>query len=148
MVSQTVYFTGMVNHRFSPLHHRSWDVPKNISTRASTRTSTWVLVHEYEYKYEYYYFGTHEYEYCTSTRNSVLEYCEYEYRVRVPQPWAQGHYDAIGLYIISCNLFIIQICINNYNHCKCSHWCTSSIPEFSIFYKNDWDISKLCESVN
>ena len=44
--------------------------------------STWVLVHEY--KYEYYDFGTHEYEYSTSTRNSVLEYCEYEYRVRVP----------------------------------------------------------------
>ena len=41
--------------------------------------STWVLVHEYEYKYEYYDFGTHEYEYSTSTRNSVLEYCEYEY---------------------------------------------------------------------
>ena len=49
--------------------------------------STWVLVHEYEYKYEYYDFGTHEYEYNKSTRNSVLEYCEYEYRVRVPQPW-------------------------------------------------------------
>ena len=35
---------------------------QNISTQASTRASTWILVPEYEYKYEYYYFGTHEYE--------------------------------------------------------------------------------------
>ena len=82
----------MVNHRFSPLHHRSWDVPKNISTR----TSTWVLVHEYEYKYEYYYFGTHEYEYSTSTRNSVLEHCEYEYPSPAQEPLQSLHINYQG----------------------------------------------------
>ena len=59
----------------------------SASTRASTSASTWVLACEYEYKYEYNNSGIHEYEYSTSTSNSVLEYCEYEYRVRVPQPW-------------------------------------------------------------
>ena len=55
--------------------------------------STWVLVHKYEYKYEYYHFWTHEYEYTTSTRNSGLEYCEYDYRVRVPQPYLSPFQD-------------------------------------------------------
>ena len=77
MVWHTVYFKGMMVFTLtSQMYHRL--------TRA---TSTWVLVHEYEYKYEYYDYVTHEYEYSMSTRNSVLEYCEYEYWVRVPQPW-------------------------------------------------------------
>ena len=49
--------------KYDGFHPYIADVPYNISTRASTRMSTWVLVHEYEYKYEYYDFGTHEYEY-------------------------------------------------------------------------------------
>ena len=51
MESQTAYFTAM-----AVIILKS----QNISTQASARTSTWVLVHEY--KCEHYYFGTHEHE--------------------------------------------------------------------------------------
>ena len=70
MVSQTVYFTHVTGMMVFTLASQMYHI---ISVLVR------VPVHEYKYKYEYYYFGTHEYEYITSTRNSVLEYCEYEY---------------------------------------------------------------------
>ena len=76
MVSRPVYFKGMMVFTFILQMYHKISVLVPVLVR--------VLVHEYEYKYEYYDFGTHEYS--TSTRNSVLEYCEYEYWVRVPQP--------------------------------------------------------------
>ena len=59
-------------HRYDGFHPYISDVRQNISTQASTRLSTWVLVPEYQYKCEYCYFGTHEWEQSTSTRNWVL----------------------------------------------------------------------------
>ena len=78
VVSQTVYFTGMMvftltsqmYHRISVLVPVLVRVPEYLSMSTSTCTSTITLEIT-----------------STSTRNSVLEHCEYEYRVRVPQPW-------------------------------------------------------------
>ena len=92
MVSYTVYFTGMMVFTLtSQMYHRiSVLVPVLVR----------VLVHEYECKYEYYDFRTHEYKYITSTRISVLKYCEYEYPSPAQhQSWLWTHKLYIYIYI-------------------------------------------------
>ena len=87
LVSHTVYFTGMmvftltsqIYHRISVLVPVLVRVPEYLSTSTSTSTSTMTFE-------------------LTSTRNSVLEYCEYEY----PSPLAGSHYDEIPSDLSPC----------------------------------------------
>ena len=136
MVSQTVYFTGMVVFTLTSQIMRC------------TIEHQYLCQYSYKYlsictKYKYNYFGTHEYEYSTWTRNSVLEY---EYRVWVPQPcrppfgnqilnnsWAIGLTEWI-IYNFICVFWHMQL----YNKNPCAwllwHWSSRGQLALSGFY--------------
>ena len=87
MVSQTVYFTGMmVFTLISQMYHRILvlvpvlvRVPEYFSTSTSTSASTITL----------------ELTSTSTVRVPEIQYCEYEYWVRVPQPWSANTFPVL-----------------------------------------------------